>query len=169
MSCSVRFAKISDSPTILRFIKELAEFEKASESVLATEDHIKSTLFGDAPDAHALIIEDEDGQTAGFAVYFYTYSTWRAQRGLFLEDLYITPEKRGKGMGTSMLSTLAQIALEQNCGRVEWNVLNWNEQAIRVYEGAGACPQSEWTTYRVDEERLKALATRSPLPFSKNN
>lgn len=164
MPFSVRRARCGDAPIILQFILELAEYEHAANSVLATEEHINRTLFGEVPDAYALLVEDGEGSPVGFAVYFFTYSTWRSQRGLFLEDLYIAPSQRGNGLGSAMLSTLAQIALEECCARFEWNVLDWNEAAIRVYRAAGALPQSEWTTYRVDGERLEALGQRTALP-----
>lgn len=166
MTFSVRSALPGDIPVLLHFIRALAEYEHAADSVVATEETLEASLFKDKPDAYAVIVKSNEGVAAGFALYFYSYSTWRAQRGLFLEDLFVLPEYRGQGLGRSLLATLADLACQQQCARFEWNVLNWNTPAIKVYRAAGAQPQSEWTTWRVEGERLQALAARATLPWA---
>jgi GNAT superfamily N-acetyltransferase len=156
-SVEVRPAREQDSAFILSLIKELAIYEKAEEAVVATEAHIKETIFGPDSIAHGLICNVE-GQAVGFAVYFYNYSTWLGKNGLFLEDLYVTPEYRGAGAGKALLKYLAQLAVEKGCGRFEWNVLDWNTPAIEFYENFGAEPQSEWVGYRLEGSKLTDFA-----------
>ncbi len=153
----VRKAERGDAQTILRFICELADYEKAANEVVATVQTIEQSLFG--PDAVArAVICTRDGATIGFAVYFFNYSTWLGKRGLFLEDLYVNPRHRGSGAGKELLSHLAGIAVSHGCERFEWNVLTWNEPAIAFYESSGAIAQSEWVGYRISGEALSALA-----------
>jgi len=157
MSLTIRRAGHKDSGLILGFIKELARFERAEHEVLATEEVIGESIFGSDSTAHALICE-KDGNPIGFAVYFFNYSTWLGKNGLYLEDLYISQAERGSGAGKAMLKRLAKIALEKECGRFEWSVIDWNEPAIKFYESLGAKPQEEWIGYRVTGEALVALA-----------
>ncbi len=146
-----------DAGLILDFITGLAIYEKAEHEVLATEADIRRSLFGEESTAHGLICSINE-QPAGFAVYFYNYSTWLGKPGLYLEDLYVHPEHRGSGAGTALLKHLAGIAAAKGCGRFEWSVLDWNEPAIKFYESLGARPQDEWIIYRMTEETLAALA-----------
>ena len=157
MTLVVREAAPSDVPTILRFIRELAEYEKALNEVEATEETLAASLFGENSVTHALICE-KDGQPIGSAIWFFSYSTWQARNGLYLEDLYVTPMARGAGAGKALLKRLARIALENGCGRFEWSVLDWNEPSIRVYEAIGAEPQKEWIRYRLAGDKLAAFA-----------
>ena len=157
---NLRPAVVSDVPTILRFIRELAEFEKLLHEVEATEEKLRLTLFG--ADARAeVIIAEQDGAAEGFALYFTSYSTFLAKNGIYLEDLYVSPSSRGQGIGTALLRRLAQIALDRGAGRLEWSVLDWNEKAIALYRKMGATPQSEWTVQRVTGKALETLAQRN--------
>lgn len=157
MSFTIRPATPDDAGTILGFITELAIYEKAGHEVEATEETIRSSIFGEGSVTEAAILE-KDGQPAGFAVWFYSYSTWQAKNGLYLEDLYVSPDHRGSGAGRLLLKHLARIAVEKGCGRFEWSVLDWNEPAIRVYDAVGAEPQNEWIRYRLAGDRLRAFA-----------
>ncbi|MBD1558206.1 GNAT family N-acetyltransferase [Vibrio sp. S9_S30] len=154
---SIRHAVAEDSTLIIQFIRELAHYEKAEHKVQATEQSIRETLFGVGSTTHALICE-LDGKAVGFAVYFFNYSTWVGKYGLYLEDLYVTPDARGTGAGKHILKHLAQVALAKDCGRFEWNVLDWNQPAIDFYESLGAKPQSEWISYRLTGKALLDLA-----------
>lgn len=154
---TIRPATIDDAALILRFITELAIYEKAEHEVHANEADIRESLFGSDSNALALICMEGD-EAIGYAVYFYNYSTWLGKRGLYLEDLYITPARRGVGAGKTLLRHLARTAVEQNCGRFEWSVLDWNTPAIEFYQSIGAQPQNEWIGYRLDGERLIAFA-----------
>lgn len=154
---TIRDAQASDTLTILNFVKDLARYEKAEHEVKATEAHIESTLFGEKPKVHAVICE-QDSQPVGFAVYFYNYSTWLGQNGIYLEDLYVSPESRGSGAGKALLKHIAKIAVENNCGRFEWSVLDWNEPAIQFYQSLGAKPLDEWIGYRLTGDALVQLA-----------
>ncbi len=157
---NLRPAVVSDVPTILRFIRELAEFEKLLHEVEATEEKLRRTLF--EPGARAeVIIAEKDGVPQGFALYFTSYSTFLAKNGIYLEDLYVSPASRGQGIGTALLRRLAQIAVERGAGRLEWSVLDWNEKAIALYRKLGATPQSEWTVQRVTGKALENLAQRN--------
>ena len=157
MTIRIRTARPDDTACILQFITELAIYEKAEHEVKATPDTLHGTLFSDDAAAHALIVE-VDGKPAGFAVYFFSYSTWLAQRGLYLEDLYVSPAFRGCGAGLALLKHLARIAVDRNCGRFEWSVLDWNEPAIAFYRQSGAEPQDEWIRYRMSGDTLKQFA-----------
>ncbi|WP_104398508.1 GNAT family N-acetyltransferase [Vibrio penaeicida] len=154
---SIRKAVAEDSSLIVQFIRELARYEKAEHEVQATEQSIRETIFGAGSTTYALICE-LDGQAVGFAVYFFNYSTWVGKYGLYLEDLYVTPDARGTGAGKHILKHLAQVAVAKDCGRFEWNVLDWNQPAIDFYESLGAKPQSEWVGYRLTGKALLDLA-----------
>ncbi|TCS34787.1 GNAT family N-acetyltransferase [Reinekea marinisedimentorum] len=157
MSLVIRDAQIKDSSDILRFIKELARYEKAEHEVTATVEMIEDSIFGTASTVKAVICE-RDGKSVGFAVYFFNYSTWQGKNGLYLEDLFVTEAERGTGAGRLLLRHLARIAVQENCGRFEWNVLDWNEPAIRFYKSIGAVEKSEWRGYQLVGEKLLALA-----------
>ena len=152
----IREALPIDCAFILQMIGELAEFEKLSHQVVATEQSLREQLFGKMPMAHVLIAE-VDGAKAGFALYFYNFSTFLAKPGIYLEDLYVKESMRSHGIGLAILKRLAKIAHEKNCGRFEWSVLDWNQKAIEFYVKIGARPQDEWTVYRMDESTIKKL------------
>ncbi len=150
-------ATIEDSALILKFVTDLAIYEKAEQEVIATVSDIEASLFGSGSTTHALIC-NIDNKPAGYAVYFFNYSTWLGKHGLYLEDLYVSPDYRGKGAGLSILKYLAKTALSNNCGRFEWNVLKWNEPAIQLYQSMGAKPQDEWVGYRLEGKALETFA-----------
>ena len=154
---SLRPATIADTPRILAFIRGLAEYEKLSYVCLATEESLRQTLFGPRPFAE-VIMADYDGQPVGFALFFHNYSTFRAAPGIYLEDLYVLPALRGKGIGKALLKELARLAVDRGCARLEWSVLDWNAPAIAFYKSIGAEPQEEWTIFRVTDESLNRLA-----------
>lgn len=154
---TLRTATIEDVPLILRFIRELAEYERLSHACIATEELVRETLFGAKPSAEVILAE-HGGEPAGFALFFHNYSTFLARPGIYLEDLYVRPELRGSGIGKALLARLASIASERNCGRLEWAVLNWNEPAIQFYRSLGALPQDQWTVYRLTGEALERLS-----------
>ncbi|MCK4564074.1 MAG: GNAT family N-acetyltransferase [Verrucomicrobia bacterium] len=154
---TIRDATANDSALILGFIKKLARYEKAEHEAVATEADIRTSLFGNDASAHALVCEFKN-EPIGFAVYFFNYSTWLGKRGLYLEDLYVSPEHRGLGAGKALLKHLAGIALSNHCGRFEWSVLDWNEPAIKFYQSIGAKPQDEWVGYRLTGQALQAFA-----------
>ena len=153
----IRNAEHSDCTLILHFVRELAEYEKALDEVVASPGDLEAALFSPTPKAFGLICT-VDGEVAGFAVYFFNFSTWLGKYGLFLEDLYISPEYRGSGAGKAMLKHLARLAVDNDCGRFEWNVLDWNKPAIDFYESFAAEPQSEWIGYRLTGEALGRFA-----------
>lgn len=159
MTIAIRRAGRDDVSTILRFIRELAAYEREPDAVEATEQMLEAALFGAAPAAEVLMAE-RDGAPIGFALFFHTFSTWTGRRGLWLEDLYVTPEARGSGAGAALLKALAAIAIDRDCPRLEWTVLDWNTPAIEFYRAKGARPQDEWTTQRVTGAALLALAGR---------
>jgi len=154
---SIRAATVQDAPVILKFITDLAIYEKAEHEVITSIADIEHTVFGEASSNHALIAE-LDGSPIGFAVYFYSYSTWLGKNGIYLEDLYVAPEHRGVGAGKLLLKHLSRIAVEKDCGRLEWSVLDWNTPAIEFYDSIGAKPKSEWIGYRLDGEALSLFA-----------
>jgi GNAT superfamily N-acetyltransferase len=147
----------ADVPLILELIRGLAEYEKHAHMVTATEERLRETLFGTNCAAEVLLAHDER-EYAGFAVFFGTYSTFLAQPGLYLEDLYVKPHLRGKGIGSALLRRLARIATGRGCGRVEWGVLDWNEPSIQFYKKLGAVPMDEWTKYRLTGDALERLS-----------
>lgn len=153
----IRPAREDDVGLILRFIRELADYEKLLHEVVATEEKLRRTLFGPRPGAEVVIAED-GGEPVGFALFFHNYSTFLAQPGLYLEDLYVRPEARGRGIGRALLAHLARLARERECGRLEWWVLDWNEDAIRFYRSLGARPMDEWTVFRLTGDDLDRLA-----------
>jgi len=153
----IRPATEADVALILSYIRELADFERLLHEVVATEDRLRQALFGPRPVAESLLAE-LDGEPVGFALFFATFSTFRAQAGIYLEDLYVRPPARGQGVGRALLARLAQLACERSCGRLEWAVLNWNERAIRFYQSLGARPMNEWNVYRLTGEALDRLA-----------
>jgi GNAT superfamily N-acetyltransferase len=157
MSLRIRPAIAADAPLILSFITDLAIYEKAEHEVQTDVAGIEASLFSAQSSAQALICE-HDGAPIGYAVYFFNYSTWLGKNGLYLEDLYITPEKRGIGAGKALLKHLAQQAVSLGCGRFEWAVLDWNQPAIDFYQSFGAKPQDEWTTYRLTGQALLDFA-----------
>jgi GNAT superfamily N-acetyltransferase len=156
----IRPATAEDVPAIHRFIRELAEYERASHEVVVSEADLRRDLFGERPAAFAHMAVDEDGEAVGFAVWFLNYSTWRGRHGIYLEDLYVTPAARGGGHGKALLVELARIADEQGYGRFEWSVLDWNAPAIGFYKSLGAQPQNEWTVYRVAGDTLRSLGSK---------
>jgi GNAT superfamily N-acetyltransferase len=154
---TVRPATVDDAQTILDFIVELAVYEKARHEVVTDVVGVRESLFGVHAKAKALMC-CRGHEPVGYAVYFYSYSTWLGRNGLYLEDVYVSPPHRGKGAGKAMLRYLAQIAVQEKCGRLEWSVLDWNTPAIEFYDALGALPQSEWIRYRLTGEALRALA-----------
>ena len=155
----IKEATISDAALILHFVTELAIYEKAEREVKATAHDIEKTLFNDSNTTKGLICY-LDGEAVGFAVYFLNYSTWLGKNGIYLEDLYVTPEHRGSGAGVALLKHMAKIAVENDCGRFEWNVLDWNKPAIDFYKSIGAKPLDEWIGYRLDGDALKEFAKK---------
>ena len=156
-SFRIENATEQDVPLILRFIQGLAEYEKLTHEVVATEEGLRELLFGDRPAAEVVIGYAGD-QPAGFALFFHSVSTFLGQRGLYLEDLFVLPEWRGRGLGRTLLAHLARIAVERKCGRFEWSVLDWNEPAIGFYRRLGARAMDEWTVYRLTGAELRQLA-----------
>ncbi len=156
----IRPATPADVPTILALVRELAAFEREPDAVEATEPMLAQALFGEPPAAEAVVAE-EDGATVGFALFFHNFSTWTGRRGLYLEDLYVTPDARGQGAGRALLAHLARLALDRGCGRIEWSVLDWNTPAVEFYRKIGAVPMEEWTIQRVTGDALVTLAGRS--------
>ena len=146
-------------PLILSFIRELAEYERLSDEVVATEQALREHLFGERPVAE-VVIGEEGGTPAGFALFFHSFSTFLGRPGIYLEDLYVRPESRGRGVGRALLVHLARLAKERGCGRLEWSVLDWNEPAIGFYGRLGASPVDGWTVFRVTGEALEELARR---------
>ena len=153
----IRSADVKDVPIILELIRDLATYERAPNEVTATEEQLVDVLFGERPAAEVLLAFE--GQSpVGFAVYFYNFSTWLGRPGLYLEDLFVKPDKRGKGYGRALLVELAKIARERECGRMEWAVLDWNEPAIKFYRMLGAKPMHEWTVFRLTRDGISRLA-----------
>ena len=156
----IRPAGEGDAGLVLAFIRRLAEYERLAHEVVATEEGLRHWLFG--PRAYAeVVIAEWDGAPAGFALFFHNFSTFLGRRGLYLEDLFVRPEWRGRGAGRALLTHLAKIAAERKCGRFEWAVLDWNEPAIKFYKSLGAKPMDEWTVFRVTGDALSTLAERS--------
>jgi len=157
MTVRIRPAEPADVPVVAELIWQLARFEKLEKEVVLTEELLRAGLFASRPYAEAVLAE-ENGEPIGFALFFHTFSTFLARPGLYLEDLFVLPEHRGRGVGRAVLGHLARLAVERGCGRLEWAVLNWNKEAIRFYERLGAHPNSEWTVYRLAGEALHSLA-----------
>jgi GNAT superfamily N-acetyltransferase len=154
----IRPARVEDLQVILQLIRDLATYERAPDEVIATEEQLVDVLFGEKPVAEVLLAFEEQSPV-GFAVYFYSFSTWLGRPGLYLEDLFVKPEKRGKGYGRALLVELARIARDRGCGRMEWAVLNWNEPAIKFYQALGAKPMNEWTVFRLTRDEIAKLAS----------
>ncbi len=150
-------ASETDIPEILNFIRQLAIYEKLEHEVVATENHLRESLFGARPYAEVLLFE-ENSKRVGFALFFHSFSTFLGKPGIYLEDLFILPAYRGRGYGKKLLAHLARIALERGCGRLEWSVLDWNQPALDFYASLGALPMSEWTVQRMTGEELQKLA-----------
>jgi len=150
-------ATVRDAGLVLSLIRALAEYEHLGDEVVATEEALKQSLFGPSPQAEVLIARVA-GEAVGFALFFHNYSTFLGRKGLYLEDLFIRGEHRGKGYGRALLAHLAGIALARGCGRLEWSVLDWNAPAISFYRSLGALPMDAWTVFRVSGDRLRALA-----------
>ncbi len=155
---NIRQATVDDAALILRFITELAIYENAESEVIANRSDIENSLFASDSTTRAIIC-NIDNEPVGFAVYFFNYSTWLGKHGLYLEDLYVSPQHRGAGAGKALLKHLAEIALARDCGRFEWSVLDWNEPAIRFYQAIGAKAQDEWVAYRLTGKALVELAS----------
>jgi GNAT superfamily N-acetyltransferase len=161
---SIRAATPADIPAILDLIRALATYERAPDAVKTTEADLLRDGFGEQPCFECLIAEngDERGQPAGFALYFYNYSTWRGRSGIHLEDLFVLPRFRGQGIGKALLARVAARAAEQGCPRLQWDVLAWNQTAIDFYQGLGAQFLDEWRIMRVNDEGIRSLATLAP-------
>ncbi len=153
----IRPACVADVPIILQLIRDLATYERAPNEVTATEKQLADVLFGEKPVAEVLLAFENE-TPAGFAVFFHNFSTWLGRPGLYLEDLFVKPEKRGKGYGHALLVDLAKIAHDRGCGRMEWAVLNWNDPAIQFYRKLGAKPMEEWTVFRLTHDGIVRLA-----------
>jgi GNAT superfamily N-acetyltransferase len=160
---SIRAATPDDVPAILALIRELAEYERMSPAVVASEASLREALFSERPAAEALVA-DIDAVPVGFALFFHNFSTFLSRRGLYLEDLYVRPPYRRQGIGRMLLRRLAAIAVERRCGRLEWSVLDWNQSAWRFYESLGAEPLGEWTTFRLTGDPLDRLGASSTTP-----
>jgi GNAT superfamily N-acetyltransferase len=159
---SIRPATADDVPLIRALIGELAEYERLADAAVATDDNLHAQLFGAQPAAEVLIGE-VDGEAAGFALFFHNFSTFLGKRGLYLEDLFVRPTFRGSGLGKHLMATLARIAVQRDCGRFEWSVLDWNEPAIGFYRTLGAVGMDEWTVQRLEGDALRALASHDAL------
>jgi len=159
---SIRPATVDDVPLIRALIGELAEYERLADAAVATDDDLRRQLFGAAPAAEVLIGE-VDGEPAGFALFFHNFSTFLGKRGLYLEDLFVRPAARGAGLGKHLMAALARIAVQRDCGRFEWSVLDWNAPAIGFYRRIGAVGMDEWTVQRLEGEALHALASHDAL------
>jgi GNAT superfamily N-acetyltransferase len=155
----IRAATESDVPLILQFIRDLAIYEKLEHKVVATEDSLRHTLFGN-PRFAEVIFASVDGAAVGFALFFHNYSTFLGQPGIYLEDLFVKPEMRGRGYGKALLAYLARLAKERGCGRVEWAVLNWNTPSIEFYKSIGAVPMDDWSVFRLIGDALNNLAEK---------
>ncbi|MEM6302983.1 MAG: GNAT family N-acetyltransferase [Verrucomicrobiota bacterium] len=161
----IRKAIAGDVGIILRFITELAVYEREPDAVLATEQQLHTALFGEQPKVFALLCEREDAggsrEPVGFAVYFFNFSTWLGKHGIYLEDLYVTPQSRNLGAGKALLKAVGQVALDNDCGRYEWSVLRWNTPSIEFYEACGAKPLDEWVGYRMDRAAIEAFVQKA--------
>jgi GNAT superfamily N-acetyltransferase len=157
---AVRAATEADLDTIIALIRGLAEYEREPDAVVLEREDMRRHLFGPRPFAEVLIADD-GGEAAGFALFFHNYSTWLGKPGIWLEDLFVKPEQRGRGHGRALLIEIARLAVERGCGRVEWSVLDWNEPSIAFYQSLGALAMDEWTVYRLTGDALPRLAQQS--------
>jgi len=162
-SFEIRSARVEDVPLILELIRDLATYERAPDEVIATEEQLVAVLFGEKPVAEVLLAF-EGKFPVGFAVFFHNFSTWLGRPGLYLEDLFVKLEERGKGYGRALLVELAKIARDRGCGRMEWAVLNWNEPAIKFYRALGVKPLEEWTVFRLTRDGIAELAKSESIP-----
>lgn len=158
--CVIRPATLGDIPTLLRLIKGLAEYEKLRHEVVATEEELRNSLFGNGSTTEA-VIAWVSGEPVGYAVFFQNFSTFLGRAGLYLEDLFVVPRHRGCGIGRKLLAHVAKVAVSRRCGRLEWAVLDWNQKAIEFYEQLGAKAMSEWTVYRISGDALRRVAEDS--------
>lgn len=154
---SIRPAAVDDVPAVVSLIRELATYEREPDAVVATEELLRTALFGPEPRVFCLVAEDPAGEVVGFAVWFFNFSTWLGVHGVYLEDLFVRPEARGGGYGRALLTELARIAVRNGCGRLEWAVLDWNAPAQGFYRALGAAPMDEWTTWRLTGDALRIL------------
>jgi GNAT superfamily N-acetyltransferase len=158
----IRPAVADDVPVVLALVRELATYEREPDAVVATEESLRTALFGPSPRVHCLVAEDSSGAVVGFAVYFVNFSTWLGTHGIYLEDVFVRPPARGGGHGRALLTELARIAVDRGYGRVEWAVLDWNTPAQGFYQSLGAKPMDEWTVWRLTGDALRALGTATP-------
>ena len=158
MPAPIRFATPADIPTISALIHALAVYERLAHEVTHTDEDLSRTLFGERAYAEVILVEEE-GEAVGFALFFHNYSTFLGKPGIYLEDLFVKPEHRGKGYGKALMLRVAQIAVERGCGRFEWAVLDWNEPSIEFYRSLGARPMDDWTTFRLDGDALARAGT----------
>jgi GNAT superfamily N-acetyltransferase len=163
----IRAARVQDVAIVLELIRDLATYERAPQEVVATEQQLRDVLFGKRPAAEVLLAFEGDSPV-GFALFFHNFSTWLGRPGLYLEDLFVKPEKRAKGYGRALLVELAKIARDRGCGRMEWAVLNWNEPAIKFYHALGAKPMDEWTVFRLTRDGIEKLADEEQSSRSKS-
>ena len=154
----LRPAREADLDTIIALIRGLAEYEREPHAVQLDREELRRNLFGERPYAEVILAEDDSGAVAGFALFFHNFSTWLGKPGIWLEDLFVWPEQRGRGYGKALLTEVARIAVQRGCGRFEWSVLDWNEPAIDFYTSLGAVPMDEWTIYRITGSALDRLA-----------
>ena len=159
---SIRAATADDAALVAQFIRELAEYERLPDAAVATAEDLRAQLFGAQPAAEVLLAE-ADGEPAGFALFFHNFSTFLGKRGLYLEDLFVRPQFRGLGVGRHLMASLARIAVQRDCGRFEWSVLDWNAPAIGFYRTLGAAGMDEWTVQRLEGDALRSLAARDAL------
>ncbi len=157
----LRPATEADLDTIIELIHSLAEYEREPDAVHLERDVLRGHLFGPKPYAEVILAETDAGASAGFALFFHNFSTWEGKPGIYLEDLFVRPQYRGHGYGKALLAELARLAVERDCARLEWAVLDWNEPSIQFYKALGAVPMDEWTTYRVTGDALRNLAAAS--------
>jgi GNAT superfamily N-acetyltransferase len=155
---TVRPIRPDDVPAVVGLVRELADYERALSEVHLTEDQLRTSLFGDSPALFGHVAQDDDGTVVGVALWFLNFSTWRGTHGIYLEDLYVQPAHRGRGLGRELLRTLAAVCVERGYSRLEWSVLDWNTPSIDFYRAAGAVPMDEWTVFRLTDEALTGFA-----------
>ena len=153
---NIRPARPDEAGVVLDLIKQLAVYERCENDVVADEATIRQSLFVER--SAEVVLAEEEGMVVGFALFFHNFSTFVGRKGMYLEDLFVIPEKRGLGYGKALLKYVAKLAVQRNCGRMEWICLDWNEPSLRIYHSIGAVPMSEWTVQRLDEQALKAFA-----------